>query len=210
LRRAAEELEAEKVFVPRFPLAAKPDATLSATDVGNAHHKFLQHVALALADNAESLRAEAGRLQRENMLTADETAALDFTALAGFWRSTIGEKIRAQAANVKRELAFTARFAPDELDEIIGRPPPRKPVDEYVIVQGVADLVVLLPEEIWLLDFKTDDVTKSGVKAKHIHYAPQLRLYALALERIYNRRVAERWLHFLACGETISVNPVPR
>jgi hypothetical protein len=29
---------------------------------------------------------------------------------------------------------------------------------EFVVVQGVADLVVLLPEEIWLVDFKTDEI----------------------------------------------------
>jgi len=33
-------------------------------------------------------------------------------------------------------------------------------------------------------------------------YEPQLNLYARALERIYNRPVTERRLHFLSCGIT--------
>jgi ATP-dependent helicase/nuclease subunit A len=206
-RAAAEELEAEEIFVPRFRRAAKPDFSrkLSAVDIGNAHHKFLQHVALTQAGDVDGLRAEATRLQHERVLTTDEAAALDFTALEGFWRSSVGKKIRARAANVKRELPFTARFAPAELDGIVGRPNPPAGGDDFVIVQGVADLVVLLPEEIWLLDFKTDDATKSEVGAKQVFYAPQLRLYALALGRIYGQRVTESWLHFLACGETVRV-----
>ena len=230
-RAAAEELEAEKIFVPQFRRAAKPDSSrkLSAADVGNAHHKFLQHVVLAQAGDAGGLRAEAERLQKERVLTTDETATLDLAALAQFWDSPVGKQIRAQAANVKRELEFSARFSPTELDGIVHRAERQSPTrldgagvietrrvgdrrsdssslpDEFVIVQGVADLVVLLPEEIWLLDFKTDDVTKSEVGAKQLFYAPQLQLYALALERIYNARVTHAWLHFLSCGETVSV-----
>jgi len=233
-RAAAEELEAEEIFVPRFRRAAKPDSSqkLSAADIGNAHHKFLQHVALTRVGDANGVRAEAERLQREGVLTADETAALDFAALLAFWRSPIGGQIRAQAARVKRELPFTARFAPAELDGIVHSQERRSPTrlepvstfetrrvgdrrsdadngapDEFVIVQGVADLVVVLLEEIWLLDFKTDDVTRSDVEAKRTFYAPQLRLYALALERIYGKSVTESWLHFLACNETVSVDP---
>ena len=207
-RAAAAELEAEEIFVPRFRRAARQDSNrkLSAADIGNAHHKFLQHVTLTQAGDADGLRAEAERLQNGRVLTTDETAALDFAALESFWQSSVGKRIRMQAANVKRELPFTARFVPAELDEIIGRSNQPGDGDDFVIVQGVADLVVLLPEEIWLLDFKTDDVTKSEAEAKQVFYAPQLRLYAMALARIYGKRVTESWLHFLACGETVSVD----
>ena len=33
-------------------------------------------------------------------------------------------------------------------------------------MQGVADLVVLLPEEIWLVDFKTDEVRADDLPEK--------------------------------------------
>jgi ATP-dependent helicase/nuclease subunit A len=78
--------------------------------------------------------------------------------------------------------------------------------NEFVIVQGVADLAVILPKEIWLLDFKTDRVTVNELEAKKKTYEPQLNLYAQALERIYGRPVTERRLHFLSCGITV---PLP-
>jgi ATP-dependent helicase/nuclease subunit A len=74
--------------------------------------------------------------------------------------------------------------------------------DEFVVVQGVADLVVLLPKEIWLLDFKTDDPFGNDLPARVKTYTPQLRLYALALEKIHARPVTRCWLHFLAARRT--------
>jgi ATP-dependent helicase/nuclease subunit A len=224
-RQAAEELddEAEQVF--RLPFSEKrlariglrqtsprralappaQNSKLSAADAGTAHHKFLQRVALANANDIAALQLEANRLEREKVLSADERAALDLDDVAAFWGSAPGRKIRAQSANVRRELAFTARFSPAELAAIIGAKSEPGLEAEFVVVQGVADLVVLLPEEIWLADFKTDAIRKDGFPDKIKAYAPQLKLYALALEKIYSRPITERWLHFLAARKTVKV-----
>jgi ATP-dependent helicase/nuclease subunit A len=202
LRREAEEMddEAESVFVPRrFSPLKTARGKLSASEIGAAHHKFLQRVAL---DKTGDLAAEAERLACENYLSADECAALDLAALAKFWHSDLGKKIIAHAANVRRELPFTARFSPAELAAIIGGATVAGLEDEFVVVQGVADLVVLLPEAIWLVDFKTDEVGVGGLPEKIKTYAPQLKLYALALEKIFKRPVSLRALHFLSAGRT--------
>ena len=54
-------------------------------------------------------------MELEEILSAEERAHLDFAALADFWQSLIGAGIRSHARNVRRELAFTARFSPAEL-----------------------------------------------------------------------------------------------
>ena len=64
---------------------------------------------------------------------------------------------------------------------------------------------MILSREIWLLDFKTDAVTNSGLTGKTADYAPQLKLYAQALERIYQRPATEVWLHFLSARETVRI-----
>jgi ATP-dependent exoDNAse (exonuclease V) beta subunit len=74
--------------------------------------------------------------------------------------------------------------------------------NEFVVVQGVADLLVLLPQEIWLVDFKTDAVDQDGLPEKLKTYAPQLKLYSAALGKIFNRKVTRRALHFLALRRT--------
>jgi ATP-dependent helicase/nuclease subunit A len=224
-RQAAGELddEAEQVF--RLQLSAKQFARislrqatarqalappaknpkLSAADAGTAHHKFLQFVALENANDVAALKSEANRLEQEKVLSADERAALALEDIAAFWNSEPGRKIRAQAANVRRELAFTARFSPAELAAISGAKSAPELEDEFVVVQGVADLVVLLPEEIWLADFKTDEVRPAELPEKTRFYAPQLKLYAHALEKIYSLPVTKRWLHFLSARKTVNV-----
>jgi ATP-dependent helicase/nuclease subunit A len=209
-RQAAGELddEAEHIFPARnFARAARRNSRtkLSAVDAGTAHHKFLQRVALDNANDVAVLKSEANRLEQENVLSADERAALVLEDIAAFWNSEPGRKIRAQAATVRRELAFTARFSPAELAAITGAKSAPGLEDEFVVVQGVADLVVLLPEEIWLVDFKTDEIRQDGLPDKIKVYVPQLELYALALEKIYSRPVTERWLHFLAARKTVKI-----
>jgi ATP-dependent helicase/nuclease subunit A len=210
LRREAEELddEAEKLFPVKRSAPIQKRKTesatrkLSASEIGAAHHSFLQHVALeATAD----LRAEADRLAHEQYLSAEERAALDLPALAAFWDSKLGREICAHAADVRRELPFTASFSPAELAEITGRPTVPGLEDEFIVVQGVADLLVLLPQEIWLVDFKTDAVDADGLPEKLKTYAPQLKLYSAALEKIFGRKVTRRALHFLALQRTETV-----
>jgi ATP-dependent helicase/nuclease subunit A len=215
-RRAAAELEEEaarmfqsKIRSPTLQAASPPAAArLPAAERGTAHHTFLELVELARTGSEAELRAEAERLQQEGLLTAAQAGALDFEALAAFWRSEVGKHIRARAEWVRRELEFTARFAPAELDEIT-RSPAAELDGEFIVVQGVADLVVLLPEEIWLLDFKTDDVTPAEVESRAAFYAPQVKLYARALGRIYRRPVTNAWLHFLARAETRALQLPP-
>ena len=267
LRRRAAELEPEATapFAPRFTVAPRNRNGLTATQVGLAHHAFLQCVDLARNATALDLRNEAARLTEAGVLSEREAAALDFTALLTFWESAVGQQVRANASRVQREVPFTARFTVNELvamglmpgqetgdrrqdaladrgmptgnyegafslprrrgeggrrpDEGRGSPTPThatphpnplppyeegsgSPSAEFVIVQGVADLVVFGPQEIWLLDYKTDHFDEAELPAKVREHGPQLSLYAEALERIYGKKVTRTWLHFLALGRT--------
>ncbi|HEY5233326.1 MAG TPA: helicase-exonuclease AddAB subunit AddA [Verrucomicrobiae bacterium] len=221
-RQAADELddEAEQIFSFQFsekrpagnlapPVQNRKsqiaNRKLGAAGAGTAHHKFLQHIAVENAGAVAALEAEAGRLEMEKILSPDERGVLDLPAVAAFWNSKAGQKIRQRSANVKRELAFTAKFSPAELSEITGTKSSPDLADEFVVVQGVADLVVLLPDEIWLVDFKTDDVRKNELAEKIKSYRPQLKLYALALEKIYSRPVTNCWLHFLLAQKTVDM-----
>jgi len=178
------------------PTADKTER-LPATAIGTAHHRFLEHVDLARTASAAGLAAERERLCAAGALTADEAAALDLNALLGFWTTALGAELRQHGASVRRELAFTAAFAPPEL-AAFGERFATMPADEFVVVQGAVDLAVLLPGEIWIVDFKTDHITESELPARAGEHGRQLRLYAAALHRIYARPVTRCVLHFLA------------
>ena len=209
LRRAIADEEAAPAFgTPRtFRTAVKRAGKLSAAEVGTAHHAFLELVSLDRVHSVSQLREESLRMRAEESLKAEQADCLDFNALAAFWQSEAGQACLSHVKEIRRELAFTARFA---IDDVTG------PLDqgvlsdgEFVVVQGVIDLAVVLPCEIWLLDFKTDQVAAAEVGGKVKAYQPQLELYAQAIGRIYKRPVTRAWLHFLALGETVSVSCRP-
>jgi len=224
-RRAAEAAEeATPWFRPRGAESRRARGQLSAAQLGVAHHTFLQCVELARTATVLDLRNEAARLVAAGFLTERDVAGLDFAALLRFWESPVGQQVRANAGRVEREVPFTARFTVRELEGMglmqaeTGRRRREEAVtkaqqnqrlltsspteDEFVTVQGVADLVVFGEREIWLLDYKTDHFDEAELPAKLREYGPQLSLYAEALERIYKKTVTRTWLHFLALGRT--------
>lgn len=211
-RQAAEKLGEEATFLfgapssklrsPRSRVTgenASPRLSTrpSAAEIGNAHHAFLEGIALDRAGSKTQLEAEAKRLERAGHLAIEEVALLDFKALAAFWGSGLGARIRAQTPFVHRELPFTVRFRADEIAALLGLPAQSDLQNEFVIVQGVVDLAVILPNEIWLLDFKTDDLRPAQLSGKLQLYEPQLKLYARALAQVYKKPVSESWLYFL-------------
>jgi ATP-dependent helicase/nuclease subunit A len=133
--------------------------------------------------------------------------ALDFQAVASFWNSKLGRTIRTHRQYVRRELAFTVRIASDELSRLLGSDasPKAVPLDERVIIQGVADLALLAPDGLTLVDFKTDQVNLSDLPVLTAHYAAQVRLYAAALSRIYGIPVASCWLFYLRLAHAVQV-----
>jgi ATP-dependent helicase/nuclease subunit A len=205
LRRRATEAD-EDARPWRFTTAATEDSRdLDAAAVGTLHHEFLRVLSLSGPGDEADLRGQLDRLVAAGGFTPNEAKALDLPALAEFWQGETGSLIRAHADAVRRELPFTARFTPAELARLTGQPAPPGLMEEFIVVQGVADLAVLLPVEIWLLDFKTDHVRGTELEARVGEYRPQLELYAAALAGIFRRPVTRRWLHFLRARRTVSV-----
>jgi ATP-dependent helicase/nuclease subunit A len=140
-------------------------------------------------------------------LSEAQHEALNFGDLAAFWQAEVGVALRkVSAASINREMEFTARLTARDLKQLptLG-PGGALAADDFIVVQGQVDLAVLLPEEIWLLDFKTDAVEESGLAGKVKEYAPQLEVYASALEKIYGRPVTCCWLHFLRVRKTVEL-----
>jgi len=179
--------------------------TGKAMDAGTATHTFLQRITLDRAGSAAELRAEAARLVREKSLSTESAALINIEQVTRFWQSPLGKKVRGQAGYVQRELAFTAKIQLNELPSILGTENTGNEVDDFVIVQGIADVVLLWPQSIEIIDFKTDSVSGRALSERAKQYEPQLKLYATALARIYKRPVSGCWIYFLAAGEEVRV-----
>jgi ATP-dependent helicase/nuclease subunit A len=149
--------------------------------------------------------AKAGRVQREVPFTARFTVAelRGMGLMPGSGRRDAAPRspspiTNRQTPSAKREAPSTNRQAQSRQEPV----PSFQTDGEFILVQGVADLVVFREQELWLLDYKTDHFPEAELPAKLREYGPQLSLYALALERIHRKRVTNTWLHFLALGRT--------
>ena len=202
LRRKLSESAAEaRPWRPARLETHPADGGLSAAEIGTAHHTFLEFADLAKLTSDAGVAGEAAQLVATGVLSEAEARQLNHAGLVRFWRSDLGQQLLAELPCLHRELPFTVRFAAADLQQL-GLASGSLPGEEFVVVQGVADMVVILRDEIWLLDFKTDDLAPDAVPGRAKFYTPQLEAYSAALGRIYGKKVTRRWLHFLGPGVT--------
>jgi ATP-dependent helicase/nuclease subunit A len=76
---------------------------------------------------------------------------------------------------------------------------------DFVLIQGIIDLAVIRPDFIQVLDYKTDQIGPEDLTPRIEKYRVQVELYARALQRIYQRPVVNKWIHFLAIGRTVEL-----
>jgi len=77
--------------------------------------------------------------------------------------------------------------------------------DEQILLQGVVDCAIIEDDGITVIDFKTDYVTEETVDQVADSYKMQVRTYASAMERIYQKPVKARLLYFFALNRFVDV-----
>ena len=185
---------------------------LTAAEMGTALHAFLEHAdfaALAAAKQAGTLEtaipAERDR-QVEAKLTASEIAEkLDAGRIRRFVESEAFARICA-ADEVLRELDFITALPAAEVLTAQGTAPADSAAvaQAKVLVQGIADLVLVFPDHLELLDYKTD---RRKSEADFLAaYRAQLDLYALAIsKRFAPKPVTYKGIYSLELGKLIEV-----
>ena len=180
---------------------------LTAAEMGTALHAFLEHAdfsALAAAKAAgrleKAILAERQR-QVDRQLVAPEIAEkLDVSRIRRFVEGEAFAKICA-ADEVLRELAFITALPADAVLAAQGTEGVRAE-GEQVLVQGIADLVLVYPDHLELLDYKTD---RRKTEADFLRaYRAQLNLYALAIDkRFAPKKVTYKGICSLELGKLI-------
>jgi ATP-dependent helicase/nuclease subunit A len=80
---------------------------------------------------------------------------------------------------------------------------------EGLVLRGQVDLWFEEGGELVIVDYKTDAVSNVEAHQRAQDYAIQLRLYALAVERIAGRAPDRAWLHFLRPDTAIEIDLSP-
>lgn len=169
-------------------------------EYGTAIHAVLQFIRYESCTDEASVKAEIERLKAEGFITDQQAQMVDSKALAGFFMSELGMKLRF-GNKVLREFKFSILDDADEYTE--------GAVGEKVLLQGVVDCALIEPDGITVVDFKTDRVTKENVSKKAAYYRSQVQVYAQALSRIYDLPVIHSYLYFFRINSFIEIESRP-
>ena len=179
---------------PDFTAEEKP---ATAAEKGIFTHLALQYINLSSADSPTGVREEIARLKRERYLSDREAEAVNQKAIVTLFRSGLGERIR-KADRMYREFRFSLLCSGKELLDA--------DTDEEILLQGVVDCCLEEAGELVIIDYKTDAVyTPEQIQQRCELYSSQVKAYAMALSRIFEKPVKETILYFLSCAKAVTV-----
>jgi len=188
-------------LIQRPAFLAGDAAAMTGAERGTAAHTALQHLDLdALRGlDAEQLRASLARqlddLTARALLTPAMREVIRPRMLADFFSEGPGARM-LRAQTLRREWMFTLKLS---AREAVGADS-----DESILVQGSVDCCFIEDGAWILLDYKTDRTDdEDGLRRR---YAPQLSLYARALEKITGIPVREALICLLRSGRTLRVD----
>ncbi len=187
---------------------------LSAAERGTAMHAFLQHVDFAkivkakqqgTAELINAITIEKMRQQAEQLLPETWVEQLDDINLKRFFEGEVFERI-CGASKVMREYDFITGLPAEVLfDENTNELPKTSKVkNATVLVQGIADILLVYDDHLELLDYKSDKGKSEEVF--RTHYKRQLEIYADAISKRFTpKKVTYMGIYSLELGKLIKV-----
>jgi ATP-dependent helicase/nuclease subunit A len=177
---------------PRF----MQEKSLSPAERGTAMHLVMQHVDLSKPIGPEAIKEQLKWMVNQELLTEEQAQVINPELISQFFESPVGKRMAA-SMKVQREVPFTLTLPAKEVYS------DWKEEQELVFVQGVIDCIFEDESGLVLLDYKSDgihDRFKGGFEqARPIlesRYKLQIDLYTKAIEKIWKRKVDERYLFF--------------
>ena len=147
-------------------------------ETGTAYHKFLQYCDFSL-----SPESAINGLIAAHLMTEEELSLIDENKIKRILQMPIFEKLRGY--DLYKEQPFTA-YLPAKLTE------PDYSGDEQVLVQGIIDLLAIKGDEAIIADYKFSSLARSEDLV--LRYEKQLRLYALAVKKVLNKKIVGLYL----------------
>ena len=206
LLREIQQPDRMEEMIQRPAFLAEKTSHMSAAERGTAYHRALQFMDLKKICDLSG-RTLAGEIRRQidlmrfsNRLTKVQHDCLRVASLAAFYEGETGSRM-LKSGRIEREWPFNVMM---RVSEALRSDEESAYADEEIMVQGAIDCCFEENEEWVLLDYKVSRELDS--EALTDRYFSQLKMYALALERITGMPVKEIRLCLLLSGEHICVD----
>lgn len=206
------------------PVFLSTETTLSARARGTAFHAVMQHLNLYIEASPTAVRDELQRIGAAGLLSAEHLDVVDVDKVSKFLASELAERLR-RAKRVMREQPFFSRIdltpetarrtgqigwkraedgrrglasAGDFSDNLASNP-------QFVVVQGVID-VLAEEEDGWLIvDYKTDRVDERGALQQAAEYTAQIAAYLGAVRALVGDRPVFAYTWFVESGTAVEM-----
>ena len=189
---------AAQEILPQRP-AFLQKSGLTGAERGTAIHAFLQGVPFGGA--APDLAAEVERQTRLRLLDPALAQALDLDAVRPFFESPAWRRISSARQILREEPFITALPAGKVVPALEKTQGPA--ADAPVLVQGIADVVLVFDDHAEILDYKTDKSTDPAYYVRE--YGAQLRLYRHAFALRLRVPVTRLTIYSFALAQEIDV-----
>jgi len=193
---ASDLVTAPKFISEELPL--ERTGGLTGAEKGNIVHSVMRHLDFRQVKNEDDIGSQVAEMACKGIIREEEMAAVEYSKIAAFFRSKLGKRV-LKAEKLYREVPFNFLCKASRLIEGIKK----GSEDEALLVQGVIDLYFLEDEELVLVDYKTDFISRENRDMVIDKYRVQLELYKEALESIQGKKVKESYLFLFDSGEEI-------
>ena len=182
-------------FTFRSPVSSKAD--IAGAQYGNALHSVMQYLDFCCCSDVDSIRTDLKRLVSVGLITEQQASIVDVEKIFRFFQTELGQKLRA-GKEVLREFKFSVLENANSYYSDVQ--------NDAILLQGVIDCALVEEEEIIVLDFKTDFISKTNIQSKIDQYSAQVQTYAKALSRIYRRPVSAAYIYFFSSEQLVCIN----
>lgn len=196
---AASDLSSGKVLrenVAKSRPAFLSEGGLSPAERGTALHTFMQFADYNAA--AKDTEDEITRLVSKGYLTPEQGKVIPLDKVKRFFAGSLYQRF-TQADRLLREVHFTIDIPAGEL---LQQDTTQTDENEFLVVQGIADCVLVENHHLTVVDYKTDYVKTGETLIER--YLEQLTIYSMALEQTLGLPVRECLLYSFSLDSVVN------
>lgn len=183
-------MQSEQTYTTHFVEDGAETKSEDALLIGTEYHKFMQYLDFSKPSEIEE---QISKLVDCGVLSLKEIENVEL------------QKIKTAIQKLNEIISFDDKVLKEQ--KFLSYFPANLLVNtnetERVLVQGIADLIIIKPNGIYLVDYKTSRLKSEADFAKK--YKTQLDIYAKAIENFYQKPVVKKYIYSFSLNKLIII-----
>jgi ATP-dependent helicase/nuclease subunit A len=201
--------------------------------LGQAVHILIAKLDLSRPVTIQDVENTKKELVGNGFIDTEVADKIDADSIVNFFQTDLGRIVFKPGSEVFREWPFTFSISASELPELahehrlsavdlskaeVTSDEPRvtgheprvsshesRVTSDEIVVQGMIDMLIRTNSGLFIIDFKTDNITADRCVERAKFYQTQLVLYAMAANAVFGLKVLKKCLYFLKPSRLVEV-----